>query len=417
MAGSEDQWRRHADRGDDELEEGEFVPRPRGYHSESDTEEYYNHYSSESDDEPTSRARSHSVPTNNGGDAGSSSVAANGNGYSSSSSAAAVPVLACRVCGKEFTSTKAVCGHQGSRSGGPMAPGTGERQEGEGEPKLVLDPTPLAYAASNLSLVSPVAPAKTDLSSEGSGAQSMHDDAMAVAVVAGADSPAEAVVHQQQAAPLPAGDEAARVHHQRAAPLTAGAQNPDGYTCGECGAWFKTHQALGGHVAGHKNRRLAAAGMDLQADVPCRRGSNKPRKRHLCRICSVEFPKGVQLGGHMRKHYTGEPIVPKKKQHLDEPVPPPPADVVVPQLDPADVDMADLSLALPVEAGDVKSPVATVEAVQPAPSPAVEGTSKPTLAPRVTGRVILFGIDIGLGGQKPTAQEGSPVTKEEGSPA
>ncbi|TVU35720.1 hypothetical protein EJB05_17622, partial [Eragrostis curvula] len=74
-------------------------------------EEYYNHYSSESDDEATSRARSYSVPTKNGGDAGSSSVTANGNGYASSSSAVAAPVLACRICGKEFTSTKAVCGH------------------------------------------------------------------------------------------------------------------------------------------------------------------------------------------------------------------------------------------------------------------------------------------------------------------
>ncbi|TVU35716.1 hypothetical protein EJB05_17618, partial [Eragrostis curvula] len=117
----------------------------------------------------------------------------------------------------------------------------------------------------------------------------------------------------------------------------------------------------------------------------------------------------------MRKHYTGEPIVPKKKQRLiDEPVPPPPADVVVPQLDPADVDMADLSLALPVEADDVKSPAPTVEAVQPAPSPVVEeGTPKPTLAPRVTGRVILFSIDIGLGVQKRTVHEDPPETKDD----
>ncbi|TVU35719.1 hypothetical protein EJB05_17621, partial [Eragrostis curvula] len=386
MAGSSE-WRSHVDVDGDELEEGEFVTGP-GYHSESDTEEYYNRYSSsESDDEATSKACSYSVPTKNVG-ASSSSVAANDDGYASSSSAVAAPVLACRICGKEFTSTKAVCGHMkvhALEAQWRQEQGYGKTKEKKvkriaavergwgftgkrgfprsrcravslnallnaepessitavvaAEPKLVLDPTPLAYAASNLSPVRAAALAKTDPSGEGSRAQSMHDDAMAVVVAPTADPAAEAVVHQQQTALLPAENEAAPVHQHRAAPSAAGAQNPDG----------------------------SAA---------------------------------------TRKHYTGEPIVPKKKQRLDEPVPPPPADVVVPQLDPADVDMADLSLALPVEA-DVQSPAATVEGtpkpVQPAPSPAVEG------------RVILFGIDIGLGVQRPTVHEDPPATKDDDS--
>uniref|UniRef100_A0A8R7PX57 C2H2-type domain-containing protein n=1 Tax=Triticum urartu TaxID=4572 RepID=A0A8R7PX57_TRIUA len=32
-----------------------------------------------------------------------------------------------------------------------------------------------------------------------------------------------------------------------------------GFSCKECNQWFETHQGLGGHVAGHKNRRIAAA--------------------------------------------------------------------------------------------------------------------------------------------------------------
>nr|CAB3490836.1 unnamed protein product [Digitaria exilis] len=35
---------------------------------------------------------------------------------------------------------------------------------------------------------------------------------------------------------------------------------------------------------------------------------------HVCRKCHKEFATGVALGGHMRVHYTGKPIVPKRRK-------------------------------------------------------------------------------------------------------
>ncbi|KAM0892502.1 hypothetical protein ACQ4PT_025721 [Festuca glaucescens] len=94
-----------------------------------------------------------------------------------------------------------------------------------------------------------------------------------------------------------------------------------GFPCRECNRWFPTHQGLGGHAAGHKNRRLAAearaaaaAGIDPQEHLASR---GVPGKPHPCKVCGAEYPTGVSLGGHMRKHY-GKPIVPRKRMRLPE---------------------------------------------------------------------------------------------------
>jgi hypothetical protein len=95
-----------------------------------------------------------------------------------------------------------------------------------------------------------------------------------------------------------------------------------GFSCKECGQWFPTHQGLGGHAAGHKNRRLAAeavaaaaAGIDI---IACRRPERS--HSHACKICSAEYQSGVSLGGHMRKHHKGNPIVHRKRMRLAPPM-------------------------------------------------------------------------------------------------
>ncbi|KAG2590556.1 hypothetical protein PVAP13_5NG409640 [Panicum virgatum] len=468
MAGgsSEDRWRRpssrcHADPRDDEPEEGEVVP---GYHSDADTEEYYNRHSCSSSDSDETISDSNaacSVPASYGEATTSpSSVAANSNGAgaSASSPVAARAALACPFCGKEFRSQKAVCGHmkvhaigahgQGIRKGKGIkrdvavvaswggtgkrgcsglasrtAPSTNAESDQSmaivvAEPKIVLQPKPLAFAAPNLLSVPmasatptlssslPMASAVTNVSGQSSSAQPMHNAAMDAVVAGPANPPSEAVVHQHAAPPTSsaAAEQAPSIHqHHPSAPppppqpAAAGRQNPNGYTCKECNEWFPTHQGLGGHVAAHRSREVAAAAEGMLEDgaVACRPNA-KLEKPHVCKFCGAAFPAGVQLGGHMRKHYAGPPIVPNKKPRLIPPPLPPPA----------------LALALPASAhadGAGASPAPAVEAAaQLGPASAVEGTPEPAPAPGVAGRVLLFGIDIGVRVQKPAAQEEGP---------
>ncbi|RCV26487.1 hypothetical protein SETIT_5G249300v2 [Setaria italica] len=520
MAGSsEERLRRptsrfHADLHDDEPEEGEVVP---GYHSDVDTEEYYNRhsYSSDSDETVSDSNAACSVPENYDdatspypvaakyGSAGASSVAANNNngGNASSSSVAAPVMLPCPVCGKEFSSQKVhqhgvgrqdqgigkvrgikrdvvpVVGRWGGNGkrgclglGGRAATPNAESDQSMAivvaEPQIVFQPMPLAFAAPNLSSVSiasaspnpssvPTASAMatpnpssssmastspnlspvplassmtnvsdqsmTNVSDQSSSAQPMNNDAMDT-VVAGADNPRSDVdAHAATpSTPPAAGEQAPSVHQQPMAPPSppaaverappahqppivprpaAGRQNPNGYTCNECDAWFRTHQGLGGHRAGHKNRELVAVAAEMLGDgaVPGRRNA-KPEKTHACKVCGVVFPAGVQLGGHMRKHYAGPPIVPNKKPRLViQPLLPPPA----------------LTLVLPANVyADEASPAPALEAaVQPGPAPAVERTPEPAPGPAVVGRVLLFGIDIGVGVKKPAAHEDPSATE------
>jgi hypothetical protein len=62
-------------------------------------------------------------------------------------------------------------------------------------------------------------------------------------------------------------------------------------------------------MAGHKNRQnneAAAAG--VAGDASCA----KPPKLHPCKHCPRVFTSGVQLGGHMRKHFPGK-VIPKRR--------------------------------------------------------------------------------------------------------
>ncbi|CAO1948453.1 unnamed protein product [Urochloa humidicola] len=518
----------------DEPEEGAVVVVP-GYQSDTDTEEYYNRHSDS--DETVSDDGSHAaacsvVPAQAscyyyGDDAtsrysvaaryhGSAAAAAssygNGGCEASSSKAAAMPMLACPVCGKEFRSQKAVCGHmkvhqrvaaigigssqdreQGivvgkgkgiikrgvdavvGRWGGtgkrgcsgfgvraaagttPSAAAESEQPMGAivvAEPQIVFQPMPLAFAAPNLSSssvtiasASPIQPSvpmaasaiatpvssmasaspnpsslpvasaiMTNVSGHSSSAEPIHNvDAMGTSAVAEAAAAANPL---SEAAPPAAGEQGPPAdHHQQPPPMAAARprQNPMGYTCDECTVWFPTHQGLGGHVAGHRNREAAAgfpAGDGAAAAAACRRGARQ-EKEHVCKVCGAVFLAGVQLGGHMRKHYGGPPIVPNKRPRLvasggniQTLLPPP---------------QVALTLALSsVAAGEASSPAPAVEAAaaaQPAgPEPAVEGTTpEPAPGPAVAGRVLLFGIDIGavaVQKQKPATKEGPPSATE-----
>ncbi|XP_039812107.1 atherin-like [Panicum virgatum] len=234
---------------------------------------------------------------------------------------------------------------------------------------------------------SPVVSTGTNLSGEDSSnasAQPMHYEPPVENLVTVAYPSSTAVVVHQHAAPPPASGQA-RPAHQPPVPLPAAQQaqlvrQPPGpprarparapqpareYSCKLCGKSYSSHQGLGGHAAGHKNRQkeaeaaaAAAAAMMGQEDggaflAAFRRG-RRAQPPHECRKCHKVFPTGVELGGHMRMHYTGPPIVHKKNKKWGL------------------VSEDDLRLALST----------ATEATPPPPAPAVDG------------RVRLFGIDI-----------------------
>ncbi|KAK1683219.1 hypothetical protein QYE76_044067 [Lolium multiflorum] len=195
----------------------------------------------------------------------------------------------------------------------------------------------------------------------------------------GQSGAAEAVAPPQQATFIPLMVPAAS-QQQRVLDPAASRQAPQGrgFSCRECGRWFQTHQGLGGHAAGHKNRRLAAeaaaAGIDPEAHIACRGGARSARP-HACKICGAEYRSGVSLGGHMRKHYSGKPIVPRKRQRLSIP--------------------GQLALALPLQQHQphpaVEAPVAAPPLQLQAP-PAVEA---PIAAPQLPpGCVRIFGVNF-----------------------
>jgi len=229
--------------------------------------------------------------------------------------------------------------------------------------KIVLDPMPLAFATPNL----PPVPVKASDSVESSSAPATRGDATETVAARAASPPKEkeAVVDLHAAPPPPpaAGEQAPPARQQRVAPPPRGRQDPNGYTCGKCNKWFRTHQGLGGHTVGHKNRELAAA---LQGGAAPRGRNAKAGRTHACKVCGAEFPGGIQLGGHMRKHWKGAPFNKKPRRVIIQPLPRP-----------------GLTLAR------VGSP--------PAPRPAMAAA----------GRVLLFGIDIGAGVKTPAGQGGS----------
>ncbi|EEE55780.1 hypothetical protein OsJ_04353 [Oryza sativa Japonica Group] len=129
-------------------------------------------------------------------------------------------------------------------------------------------------------------------------------------VVAEAANPPNPVADDNHRLPVPAAvpyvGAAAAPARRRARPKrNAGQGGP--YRCSYpgCKGEYRTHQGLGGHVAGHINR-------EKQAAAAAQGGSGaRPEGNHPCKTCGKEFSTGVALGGHMRKHYDPK----KKKKH------------------------------------------------------------------------------------------------------
>ncbi|PUZ62853.1 hypothetical protein GQ55_3G020000 [Panicum hallii var. hallii] len=224
-----------------------------------------------------------------------------------------------------------------------------------------------------------------------------------------------AAFHQHQPAPpLPYADQATQlVHHQPPAaqqqqqqpprtvvvPRGAADRPQREYTCKFCGKAYTSHQALGGHVAKHKSSQreakaaAAAAGMMmpiqdggafLAALRRARRAEAPPH--HQCRKCHKVFATGVALGGHMRVHYTGPPIVPARKKNRKRGLAP--------------LAVEDVAVAAPPPTGlSLALPIKTEEA--------------PSAAPAGAARVVrLFGIDISQKVQAPSEQQCSGTTEE-----
>ncbi|KAK1669717.1 hypothetical protein QYE76_057876 [Lolium multiflorum] len=272
-----------------------------------------------------------------------------------SDAAAAVPVarsadapatrFPCRVCPRDFGSSKAVHGHmkvhaQAAKhlaavaaairaSGGP-ASAVEEVGDSVSTPVALPAMPGLFDDATTITPVQSVCsnnPVMNAGSGSSSSARSSVEPSPTTASVVPAPPAAAPVVPPKQApiAPPQQAPIAPLLHppvFDGPLQLAVRGDPGRGFSCRECGRWFPTHQGLGGHVAGHKNRRIAAAaaaaaaaGIDPEDHIACRGGA-RPPKTHACKICGAEYPTGVSLGGHMRKHYSGKPIVPRKRLRL-----------------------------------------------------------------------------------------------------
>ncbi|XBI08931.1 hypothetical protein VPH35_136592 [Triticum aestivum] len=347
--------------------------------------------------------------------------------------AAAVTVFpACPVCHRQFHSSKAVHGHmraQLKEEKVSAAVSTVDEVDDSvsvsmasvlAEPKISDDPMPMEVASSGDHVV-PGSGSNSNSSASVEPTQSSADQSMAIVVAAAAPpaaiseqvdiaptppalqqvpvlppvapAPEPAAVYLHQPAPalaeqhvgVPSPPTAAPPHafhgllhlntmpyQDPAARLRAPAgDNQHGFWCKECYRWFPTHQRLGGHVAGHKNRRIAAvaaaaiaAGVD---PIDHAAGGPRPERFHTFKVCGAVYNSGVSLGGHMRKHYQGKPIVPRKRPHF--------------------LFRADLGLGIPMPPPAVEAPV-----VAP---PVAEVVAQPPQAPEVpAGSLRIFGVTI-----------------------
>jgi DNA-directed RNA polymerase subunit RPC12/RpoP len=197
--------------------------------------------------------------------------------------------------------------------------------------------------------------------------------------------------------------------HQQQPPATTP------YTCKECGKSYPTNQALGGHVAGHKNKQreaeAVAAAAEAGPDATVLDRRYKVGQSHVCLKCGKMFSKAVALGGHMRAHYTGPRIVIVRNNKKRCLVPPPPAeeDLASPPPPEEDWAVAGLSRSLSIRAEE--------ELVAPLPPPpplpaadedlaarrslslSINTDEEPpsTAAPAGAGGVLrLFGVDIDI---------------------
>ncbi|KAM0900736.1 hypothetical protein ACQ4PT_020439 [Festuca glaucescens] len=327
------------------------------------------------------------------------------------SNAGAVPVartgdaprFPCRVCRREFGSRKAVHGHmkvhaQAAKHMAAAAASAGQAFAVEEVGDSVS--TPVALAAMPAIFDDTITPVQSVCSnnpvvngSSSSARSSVEPSpAMPMANVVPAPpaaAPEQAPVVPPQQAPIapPQQDPVGLLHPLQPVfdgPLHLAVHGDPaawrsappgrGFSCRECGRWFPTHQGLGGHVAGHKNRRIAAAaaaaGIDPQDHIACRGGA-RPAKSHACKICGAEYPTGVSLGGHMRKHYSGKPIVPRKRLRPGN-----------------ELGIPELALALPLQMAE--PPAMAVPIVAPPLAAALQPVQAAPAVP--AGSVRIFGV-------------------------
>ncbi|KAI5002269.1 hypothetical protein ZWY2020_026919 [Hordeum vulgare] len=317
--------------------------------------------------------------------------------------AAAATVLfpACPVCHRQFHNSKAVHGHMRVHAQAKPKPKKEKKvsaavstvdKMGNSLSVSMANPTPVKVATSDQ--VIPGSGSSSTASVESS-RQHAADLSMAI-VLAEAAPPAAASkkVDLAPTAPVAPAPEPAALYLQPPAPTQQHVavapphsflqplriiqhQDPAaqrGYSCKECNQWFPTHQGLGGHVAGHKNRRIAAEAAAARAAGvdPMAAGVPKPEKPHPCKVCGEVYSSGVKLGGHMRKHYNGKPIVPKKRPRV---------------LLPPDA----IGLAIPGPAPAMEAPVVAVPAAQPPQLPAAQAQQSPVVP---AGCLRLFGVTI-----------------------
>ncbi|CAO1942580.1 unnamed protein product [Urochloa humidicola] len=418
MDSSSHSRRRDLDGGGEDLEEGEYVPCRDESSDDTDGEDgggYWFQPRREGDDELIGgrMRRLEDVimasgrvtpPSSCESDGTISDDATNPSADSSVALSGGAPAarFACHVCGRRFGSPKAVDGHMKVHGNARHVPAvgtgwaaTGKRGWTGGKSSVsgadatlnsesmdqdtvaarpFLEPVPMAIAMTSQPST-PVTSARTNLSGEESScasAQPVPTD-LATVVTGPNNSSTVAVVSHQAAPPAHAPEQAQLVQQPLVALAPRPAQPPREYSCKLCGKTYTTHQGLGGHAAGHRNRQkeaeAAAAGMMMMGPGQGGGGRGEP---HECQKCHKVFATGVALGGHMRMHYTGPPIVHKKSKRRCL-APPPPT-----------VSEADLRLAL-----------STLTKERPAPAV-------------VAGRVRLFGIDIG-----PQVQVPPPPPPEE----
>ncbi|MCL7021613.1 hypothetical protein MKW94_005852 [Papaver nudicaule] len=74
------------------------------------------------------------------------------------------------------------------------------------------------------------------------------------------------------------------------------------YECKTCSKQFPSFQALGGHRASHKTRRVMDLYSSENQSIMEHQQATKKQKMHECSICGLKFEIGQALGGHMRKH-------------------------------------------------------------------------------------------------------------------
>ncbi|CAN6362167.1 unnamed protein product [Urochloa humidicola] len=299
---------------DDDLEEGQFVP--AAYHSSSDTDDegdgrYLLDNRSRRDDEAPASPPPHArrrltleevLALGRGDDLPSPTPSSESDGTISDGSNLLSPAS---VFGTQPPQKRVLVA--APLDGGWAA--TGKRGWAGGKPASAAAPAPLVL---------------NNAQSSASHSSNVSSDSAAAVVhqpppQSSATPPPPFVVAEQ--APL-------LLHlHQPAPAPPPEAQHPRReYTCKECGRSFPTNQALGGHAAGHRNRQreaeavAAAAGMvpegeDGAAFLAALRRARGGREEapHECRKCGKVFATGVALGGHMRVHYTGPPIVPARK--------------------------------------------------------------------------------------------------------